>query len=281
MTAPDLRARPNEPGGAFDRLVRIMKRLRGEGGCPWDREQTLESLRGYLIEETYEVLDALDHGSVDDHLEELGDLLLQIVFQSEIRREEQAFDAAMVANAICDKLVRRHPHVFEDAEAGSSDEVVSRWEAIKASEKSGRRSRLDGVPRALPALARAARVTEKAARVGFDWPDISGPRRKIDEELSELDEAARSGHPDDVEAELGDVLFAAVNYARHAGIAAEDALRRSVDRFETRFRAVEAKVEARGRAVAELSLMELDELWEEVKSESSEASDSRSPRGDD
>lgn len=269
MTRPDLHARPTEPGAAFARLVEIMRRLRGDGGCPWDREQTLESLRSYLLEETYEVLDALDHGTVDDHLEELGDLLLQIVFQSEIRSEERAFDVAAVANAISEKLIRRHPHVFEGAQASTASEVVTRWEAIKASEKGTRRSRLDGVPRALPALARAERITGKAARVGFDWPDIAGPRTKIDEELAELDEAARSGHATAVEDELGDVLFAVVNYARHAGVAPEDALRRSVDRFETRFRGVETKVGARGLQMKDLTLTELDELWEEVKSESS------------
>ena len=281
MTGPDPRARPDDPGAAFARLVGIMRRLRGDGGCPWDREQTLESLRSYLLEETYEVLDALDHGTVDDHLEELGDLLLQIVFQSEIRSEEQAFDAAAVANAISDKLVRRHPHVFEEAQASTAGEVVTRWEAIKAAEKGGRRSRLDGVPRALPALARAERITEKAARGGFDWPDISGPRSKIDEELAELDEAARFGRIDAIEAELGDVLFAAVNYARHAGVTPEDALRRSVDRFETRFRAVEAKVRDRGLQMGDLTPSELDELWEEVKSESSEVAKSPRPRGAD
>lgn len=282
MSEADLFARPEEPGPAFARLVRIMGMLRGEGGCPWDREQTLESLRTYLLEETYEVLDALDSGSVDDHLEELGDLLLQVVFQSEIRREEQRFDAAGVANAISDKLVRRHPHVFADEVAGTADEVITRWEEIKAGEKGPRRSRLDGVPRALPALARAERVTEKAARVGFDWPDIGGPRAKLDEELAELDEAAGSGDAARVEAELGDVLFAVVNYARHASVAPEDALRRSVDRFEARFRAVETKVTAAGRKMGEVALSELDEMWEAVKSEERQPSrESDRRKGDD
>jgi len=249
-------------------LVEIMTRLRSEGGCPWDREQTLESLRSFLLEETYEVLDALDHGNEADHCEELGDLLLQIVFQSEIRRESGTFDVAAVANAISDKLVRRHPHVFSGVEVQDADEVVRHWDAIKAAEKRGRTSKLDGVPRALPALARAERLTEKAARVGFDWPDVNGPRAKVDEELAELDEARATNDRERVESELGDVLLALANLARHEGVSAEDALRRATDRFDSRFRSVEAMAAASGRAVETLELRELDELWEQVKSES-------------
>lgn len=264
---------PSDPGGAFARLVAIMSRLRGEGGCPWDREQTLESLRPYLVEETYELLDALDHGGPREHLEELGDVLLQIVFQAEIRREEREFDATAVANAISDKLVRRHPHVFGDLEISDPGEVVRRWEQIKASEKRERASRLDGVPRALPALARAERITEKAARVGFDWPDPRGPRAKVDEELAELDAALDAADREQISAELGDVLLAVVNLARHLDVRPEDALRRATDRFEDRFRAVEDRVRASGREMLDVELRELDELWEEVKSESSRRRD--------
>ncbi len=249
-----------DPGLAFGRLIRIMARLRAEDGCPWDRDQTLATLRSYLVEETYEVLDALDHGSIDDHREELGDLLLQVVFQSQIRSEEGAFDAAAVANAISDKLLRRHPHVFGDTEVSGAEDVVQNWEAIKAKEKKGRRSRLDGVPRNLPALLRAERIQGKASRAGFDWPDAAGPTAKVEEEWAELTEARTARNPAAVEHELGDVLFSVVNLARHLGVSPEDALRSSIDRFEARFRRLESELPP-GRA----DPVALDEAWEKVK----------------
>ena len=198
-------------GAAFERLVGLMARLRGPDGCPWDREQTLASLKPFLLEETYEVLDAIDHGSVDDHREELGDLLLQVVFQSEIQRQAGVFDAADVAHTIADKLVRRHPHVFErgqeDASAGPED-----WEAIKRREK-GDRSAIGGIPKALPSLLRAQRMTAKASRVGFDWPSTDGPLDKLQEELDELRQAVADREPASIESELGDLLFSLVNLA--------------------------------------------------------------------
>lgn len=270
MTPMDELLDPSErsdPGAAFQRLVRVMARLREPGGCPWDREQTLASLRPYLLEEAYEVLEAVDSQDADAHREELGDLLLQVVFQSRIRQEEGAFDAAAVAHAISDKLVRRHPHVFSDGVAETADQVVDNWEAIKRQEKKDRKSSLDGVPGALPALARAQRLQEKAARVGFDWPDAAGPLHKLAEEVKELEAAMGSGRRDRVAEELGDVLFSVVNLARHLEASAEDALREAAAKFERRFRKVEARVAASGRAVKDASLAELDDLWEQVKSE--------------
>lgn len=255
-------------GTAFERLVGIMARLRGEDGCPWDREQTLDSLKPFLVEEAYEVLDAIESGDVAEHREELGDLLLQVVFQAEVRRNEGAFDARDVVNAISDKLVRRHPHVFGDRDAHDADHAYRRWEEMKAQEK-GDRSVLSGVPRQLPALLRAQRVTDKASKVGFDWKAIEGPVEKLDEELGELKAAIASGDPAAVEHELGDLLFTMVNVARFVDIDAEAALRRTVDRFTRRFEYVERAMKAEGRAMTEASLDELEAKWEAAKAEES------------
>jgi MazG family protein len=254
----------NQEGGTLPRLVQIMQRLLAPGGCPWDREQTLESLRPYVIEEAHEVVDAIDRGAPDHLREELGDLLLQIVFQSELARAKGWFGPDDVVDAICTKLVRRHPHVFADAKAETAAEVITNWEAIKAREKQGRGA-LEGVPVALPALLRALRMGEKAARVGFDWPDGQGARDKIGEELAELDHAVRSGEVAHAERELGDLLFSIVNYARKLSLDPEAALRGTLDRFARRVRAVEERVKAAGRGVESLSPAELDRLWESVK----------------
>lgn len=255
-------------GEAFERLVGVMARLRGPDGCPWDRAQTLDSLRPYLVEEAYEVLDAIEAGTVEDHEEELGDLLLQVVFQAEIRRQEGAFDAADVAQAIADKLVRRHPHVF-GADAGASlDEANRGWEAIKAAEKKAKAkdpSALSGVPRHLPALLRAQKVGEKASRVGFDWPSVDGALAKVVEELEELRAAIAGGARAEIEHELGDALFSLVNVARFTDVTAEDALRGTVDRFGARFRAVEAEAAAEGRALSAQSVDELEARWQAAK----------------
>jgi MazG family protein len=254
---------------AVERLLAIMTRLRGPGGCPWDREQTLRSLRQYALEETYEVLEAIDSGDVGEHREELGDLLLQIVFQAELRREEGRFDFADVANAISDKLVSRHPHVFGDADVRDAEGVLRQWAALKREEKKAKgrgASVLEGVPRELPALARADRLTEKASRIGFDWPDVTGARAKVDEELAELDEAMRGGDRAAIEHELGDALFALANVGRKLGIAPEEALRGSVARFVTRFEHVERELERRGVPHGEATLADMDALWDEAKS---------------
>ncbi|HEY6106676.1 MAG TPA: nucleoside triphosphate pyrophosphohydrolase, partial [Anaeromyxobacteraceae bacterium] len=253
---------------AIEKLLSIMARLRGPDGCPWDREQTLKTLRPYVLEETYEVLEAIDAGDPREHREELGDLLLQIVFQAQLASEEGKFDFADVAEAISSKLVSRHPHVFGDATVKDAEAVLRQWVALKRKEKEARgggQSVLEGVPREMPALARAERLTEKASRVGFDWPDPSGPRAKVDEELAELDRAMAAGDRAAVEDELGDVLFAVSNLARKLGIPPEEALRGAVGRFVARFRYVEDQLALRGVRHGEATLEEMDRLWEQAK----------------
>jgi MazG family protein len=255
---------PEQNGQSLPRLVEIMQRLLAPNGCPWDREQTLETLRPYVVEEAHEVVDAIDRGSPSELREELGDLLLQIVFQSELARAKGWFGPDDVVDAICEKLIRRHPHVFGDAVVKDSTEVLANWEVIKAEEKKGR-GVLEGVPKALPALLRALRVGEKAARVGFDWPDRAGARAKVDEELSELDDALAQGDRDAAERELGDVLFALVSLARKSDIDPEAALRGTLDRFGQRVRAVETEVARRGQQLSQVSPEQLDLLWEAAK----------------
>jgi tetrapyrrole methylase family protein/MazG family protein/ATP diphosphatase len=250
-----------------------MQRLLAPDGCPWDREQTPATLRRYVLEEACEVIDAIDDGDDKELCSELGDLLLQVVFQAELGRAEGAFGPDDVVAAICDKLVRRHPHVFADETASGSEEVLRNWERIKAAERRDKPDPgvLGSVARSLPALTRAQRVGDKVARVGFDWPDARGPREKIDEELRELDQALASGDADRVEAELGDALFAMVNMARHAGVDAEAALRRTIDAFTKRFGHVERRViERHGgwpltREADTITIEELDGYWEEAK----------------
>lgn len=251
-------------GEAFERLVGIMARLRGPDGCPWDQEQSLESLRAYLVEETYEVLEAIETGTAADHREELGDLLLQVVFQAELRREQGDFDAADVAHAISDKLIRRHPHVFGEARADGAAQAFEQWEKAKSKEKGGR-SIVDGVPRALPALLRAQRTGEKASRVGFDWPDVSGALAKVREEIGELEAAIARGDKRHVEHELGDLLFAAVNVARFTEVGAEDCLHAAVGRYRARFQYIERRAADLGEDMSAMGLARLDALWDEAK----------------
>jgi tetrapyrrole methylase family protein / MazG family protein len=267
-TLPDLTPLPGKQTGAeVANLVGLMQRLLAPGGCPWDREQTLETLVPYLVEETYEVVDALAEGDADDHREELGDLLLQIVFQSELRFAEGKFGIDDVARGIVTKLVRRHPHVFGDAVAKDAEAVLSSWAKLKAVEKAekGKHGALHGIPKSAPALLRATRAGEKASAVGFDWPDAKGPREKIDEELRELDEAWARGDKAEMQRELGDALQAVVNLARKLGLDAEQALRDSTDRFASRFRHVERALEAQGRAVSDADAAEQDRLWNQAK----------------
>jgi MazG family protein len=253
---------------AIERLLSIMERLRGPQGCPWDREQTLRTLRPYVLEETYEVLEAIDGGDPREHCEELGDLLLQIVFQAQLTKEQGQFEFADVANAISDKLVSRHPHVFGNADAKDADAVLRQWAALKREEKKakgGGESVLEGVPREMPALARADRLTEKASRIGFDWPDPDGAREKLAEELAELDEAIGQGDREAMEHELGDVLFAAANLSRKLGVPPEEALRGAVARFVARFSHVERELARRGVPHGAATLAEMDALWDEAK----------------
>ena len=260
-------------GDAMNRLVRIMDRLLAPGGCPWDREQTLETLRPFLIEETYEVLDALARGDVAGHCEELGDLLMQVVFQAALRREQGAFDFDAVANAISDKLVRRHPHVFETAAAAAGDvqtsaEVLAQWEKIKQAEKAAAGAKpgriLDGVKPG-PALARAQKLGNKAGKVGFDWPSWEGSHDKIREEVEEVAAAARAGDAAASHHEIGDLLFAVVNLARKLGVDAENALIDATARFQRRFEFVEDRLIERGKTPATSTLEEMDSLWNDAK----------------
>jgi MazG family protein len=265
---PDLTPLPGkQTGAAVTQLVGLMQRLLAEGGCPWDREQTLETLVPYLVEETYEVVDAIAAGDAADHREELGDLLLQIAFQSELRFAEGKFGIDDVARGIVAKLVRRHPHVFGDVVAKDAGAVLANWAKLKAVEKAekGKHGALDGIPRSAPALLRATRAGEKAGAVGFDWPDADGPRAKIDEELGELDEARRAGDRAHMQRELGDTLFALVNLARKLGLDAEQALRDATDRFATRFRHVETALAGEGRAVSDANPEEQERLWQSAK----------------
>ena len=259
----------------IERLHDIMKRLRDpEKGCPWDKVQTLDSLKPCVLEETYELLSAMDSPEdVSNHIEELGDVLLQVMFQCVMAEEEGRFSFDDVANAISDKLVRRHPHVFGDVVAKDPAAVLKNWEQIKQTEhrKESRHSALDGVPDALPGLIKAQRVQEKAARVGFDWKDAEGPLEKIKEEIRELEaEIAerKSENPADsakVKEEFGDLVFAVCNLARHLKVDAESAAQGATAKFSKRFRLVEAAAKEKGRRLEEMTLAEMDGLWDEAK----------------
>ena len=258
-----------QDGTTLTRLVGVMRRLLEPDGCPWDREQTFESLRKYALEEACEVIDAIDSGDRKALREELGDLLLQVVFQAELGRREGAFAIDDVVSGIVEKLVHRHPHVFGDMEAKDADEVLRNWEKLKAIEKKGR-GLLGGVPRSLPALTRAQRIGEKVSRVGFDWEDEAGSRAKVHEELGELDAAIAAKDARAIEEEMGDVLFALVNLSRHVKVDAEGALRRTIDKFAKRFSHVEKRVAEKHGGWGEsgnenLPLEVLDGYWEEAK----------------
>lgn len=273
------------PGTRFDELVRIMRALRAPGGCPWDREQTLQSLRPFVLEETYELLDALDRNDIGSLREELGDFLYEAVFLAQIAEEAGHFSIGDAIDGIARKLVRRHPHVFtpdgvplaEAASGLSSGDVVAKWEDLKAAERGveGRveTSILSGVPRTLPALLRAYETCGRAATVGFDWAGADDVLDKMDEELRELRTAVRDrdAQPDAVEDELGDLLFAFANYARKLGVEPEAALRRAADKFQGRFEAMERLARADGVAMKSLTLDQQNALWHRVKTEAAVA----------
>jgi MazG family protein len=255
-------------GASLTRLVEIMDRLLAPGGCPWDREQTLDSLRPFLVEETYEVLDALSRRDVAGHCEELGDLLMQIVFHAAIRAAEGAFDIDAVVAGISEKLVRRHPHVFGDATGvATSEQVLAQWDAIKRAEKAaaGTRERtLSGVKPG-PALARAQKIGSRAGKVGFDWPGWDGSFAKVEEEVGEVAEAIRGGDTAAVHHEIGDLLLAVVNLARKVGVDAENALVDATTRFQHRFESVEDALADRGKTPQSSTLEEMDALWDDAK----------------
>jgi MazG family protein len=250
----------------FDELVRLMTRLRGPDGCPWDRKQTLPDLKPYVIEEAYEVVDAIDRDNRPALREEVGDLLLEAVFIAEITREEGSFDVYDSIGAIHDKLVRRHPHVFGDVEADDAEQVLVNWEKLKNEERRAEnKSVLSGVPQALPALLKAARLTEKAARVGFDWRRTEDVFHKLDEEIAELREAVAREDVAEIEDEIGDLLFTLANIARKVKVNSEEALQSTNRKFMRRFESMEAAVRERGRNLDQLTLEEMDALWDAAK----------------
>jgi len=256
-------------GEKFQRLVDIMVRLRSPQGCPWDRDQTFDTIKPYLLEETYEVLDAIDRRDWNELRVELGDLLLEAVFFAQMASEENLFDIAGSLESINEKLIRRHPHVFGDGTADTPAEVKKRWDEIKADEKKQQGKSndglLDSVPRVLPALVEAQQLTSKAATVGFDWENPEQVLEKLHEELNELAEARRSASPDQLEGEIGDLLFVLVNLARFLRVDAEQALRKTNAKFRTRFRHVETRLAEQGRTPGESSLDEMEALWLEAK----------------
>ena len=263
-------------GAKFEKLVEIMKTLRGPNGCPWDKQQDRNSLKPMLVEETYEVLEAIDNKDSDGLAEELGDLLLHIVFHAQIGNEAGDFNIDTVIDGICDKLIRRHPHVFGNDTASSAEEVIKNWEAIKAQEKAQKlknrtpeqRSLLEGIPDKLPALHEAHQISSRAVRGGFDWPDIEGVFGKLDEETRELREAMTG--PEEtrqarLEDEMGDLLFVVVNLARFLKIDSESALKRANRKFRTRFQHMEAQLAKAGRSLDGTSLEEMESLWQQAK----------------
>jgi tetrapyrrole methylase family protein/MazG family protein len=250
----------------FNELQAIMKRLRGPGGCPWDAEQTHESLTRYLLEETYEVIEAIESKSSEHLKEELGDLLLQPVFHAAIAEEAGTFCMDDIVQTLCEKLIRRHPHVFGDAQIADSAAQIENWEQIKKTEKGDqRKSALSGVPPHLPALLKAQKVTEKAARVGFDWEHVDQVMAKVMEELHEFEEAMIANDNKQMESELGDLLFAIVNLGRFLSINPEGALRKTINRFQKRFEYVEERLHSEGRQMQNATLAEMDQLWEAAK----------------
>ena len=269
------------PSPGFDKLVSIMARLRAPGGCPWDREQTLASLRRYLIEETYEVLDAIEREDWTHLAEELGDLQLQIVFQAQIAAEEGRFTIDDVLEEIHEKLIRRHPHVFGTETANSAAEVLHRWEEIKAQEKKRKKSEapgegsdesiLDGIPRSQPAMLEARAISKRAAKTGFDWQSGRQVLAKLKEEVSEYSQALRDNDSDHMEEELGDLLFTLVNLARHARVDPELALRRTNRKFRERFASIERELRRQGTTLEASTISEMERLWQQAKIQQTKA----------
>lgn len=257
-------------GARFERLVAIMARLRAPGGCPWDREQSYDSIKPYTIEETYEVLDAIDQRDYAGLCEELGDFMLQAVFYAQMAAEEGRFSIADSLDAINEKLVRRHPHVFAEGDAKTSEQVLTRWEEIKAGEKTEKgqqpKGRLDGIPRALPALMEGLKISQKAAKTGFEWPDFDQVLAKFHEETAELADARANGTQEQIEGELGDLLFTVVNMARWLKVDPEQALRKTNAKFRARFSHVERTLAAQGKSLEDSTLEEMEALWQQAKS---------------
>ena len=246
---------------AFNRLLDIMDELREK--CPWDKKQTLESLRHLTIEETYELADAILDNDLQEIKKELGDVLLHIVFYAKIGSEKQAFDIADVANSISDKLIHRHPHIYGDVEVKDEEEVKQNWEKLKL--KEGKKSVLEGVPKSLPAVVKASRIQEKVAGVGFDWEESQQVWAKVQEELGELNEEIKNNHQENIEKEFGDVLFSMINYARFIGVNPENALEKTNKKFINRFQYLEEAAKKEGKQLSDMSLTEMDVYWEKSK----------------
>jgi nucleoside triphosphate diphosphatase len=249
----------------LNELINIMSALRGESGCPWDKEQTRESLKPFLVEEAYEVIEAIDEENPEAIKEELGDLLFQIVFHCQIAKERGEFDMAEVIEKIGMKMIARHPHVFGDADYKTPEEVLVHWEAQKKREGKQRESILEGIPKTLPSLLRAHRIQDRASRVGFDWEKVEDVLAKLDEELKEFMEALKGKKEEEIEDELGDIFFVLVNISRFVGVNPEDALRKTISKFISRFRHIEMYAAEHGRKLSDMSLTEMDELWDEAK----------------
>lgn len=247
----------------FNRLIGIMQSLRSENGCEWDKKQTHESLRQYLIEEAYEAVEAIDNMDMNLLKEELGDLLLHVVFHARLGEEKGNFDIDAVLAGINEKLIRRHPHVFGENREKDVEKIKMDWEESK--QKEGRESRIDGIPKNMSGLQRAFRLQEKAASTGFDWDNVEDVWAKLDEEIQEVRKAADDGNKNELEEEIGDLIFSAVNLSRFMGVNPEDALRRTIKKFETRFKSIEKAAEENGRNITELSLEEMDKIWESNK----------------
>ncbi len=254
-------------GTLFERLVEIMAILRGPNGCPWDRAQTHSSIKGNTIEEAYEVASAIEEGSYEKLREELGDLLLQVVFHAQMAKEAQRFDIADVVRSLVQKLMERHPHVFGEKKVETPEQALAQWESIKANERQKMGSLMDGLAWSLPSLLLAHHAQKRAAQVGFDWDDPLPALQKLREEVDELEQVLQHhrGEKERLEEEVGDLLFAAVNVARLAGVNAEEALRHAVRKFVARFQAIEAAARQQGKSLTQMSLSEMDALWEAVK----------------
>ncbi|MBI5847706.1 MAG: nucleoside triphosphate pyrophosphohydrolase [Nitrospirae bacterium] len=249
----------------LEELVTIMAALRGEKGCPWDREQTRESLKPFIIEEAYEVLDAIDEKNPEAVKEELGDLLFQIVFQSRVAEEKGEFGLGDVIDGIAKKMISRHPHVFGDSDIRTSEEVLVKWDEHKKKEGKQLESILEGVPKTMPALLRARKLQDRASKVGFDWEKIDDVLAKLDEEVAEFKDAVKSRKEASIEDELGDILFMIVNISRFIGVNPEEALRKTIGKFISRFRYIEMAAAERGGKLSDMSLAEMDSLWDEAK----------------
>ncbi len=255
----------------FDRTVEIMRKLRSEQGCPWDRKQTHQTLKSYLIEEAYELMEAIDENDPEKMKEELGDLLFQIVFHAQLADEKGEFNIRDVLESINQKMVSRHPHVFGSDRLDTAEQVLKRWDEFKKKEGKLKDSLLEGVPKAMPSLLRAKKVQERASKVGFDWSEVNDVLEKVKEEFDEFIESLRHGKKEEIEEEIGDLFFSLVNLSRFVKINPEDALQKTTSKFVKRFQYIEEKAKKQGKKLEEMSLEEMDALWEEAKREKSRA----------